>query len=387
MRLNYKKLGKYIKEINNRDIDLTVDKLLGVSIKKIFIPSIANIVGTDMSTYKIIKKNQFAYWPVTSRNWDKISIALLSEYEEAIVSQSYKVFEIIDINELLPEYLMMWFRRPEFDRYARFMSHGSTREVFDWDEMCDLELPVPDIIKQQEIVDEYNTIIDRISLNNSLITKLEETAQAIYRQWFVDFEFPDENGNPYKSKGGEMEFCEELEKDVPKGWKMIELWEIFNPRKWKNITRDDVVEWNIPVIAWWIEPSCYHNQSNTKSPVITISASWANAWFIKLHYNEVWSSDSSFIDQSITNYIYFYYVFLIINQWLIYSLQMGTWQPHIYPEHINSLKIFDIEKTIIEKYNNTVSPIFERIAFCKKENENLKKIKDLILSKMATETN
>lgn len=218
MKSSYKKLGNYIQIVNKRDTDKTIDKLLGVSIRKVLIPSIANIIGTDMSTYKIIQKNQFAYGPVTSRNGDKISVALLDEYEEAIVSQAYTVFEVIDKNELLPEYLMMWFRRPEFDRYARFKSHGSAREIFGWDEMCDTELPIPSPEKQQEIVREYNVIQNRIALNNQLITKLEETAQAIYKQWFVDFEFPDVNGKAYKSNGGKMVWCEELKKVVPEGW-------------------------------------------------------------------------------------------------------------------------------------------------------------------------
>lgn len=92
----------------------------------------------------------------------------------------------MDIELLLPEYLMMWFRRPEFDRYARFKSHGSAREVFDWEEMCKVELPIPSIEKQREIVTEYGVLINRINLNNSLIEKLEDTAQALYKQWFVD---------------------------------------------------------------------------------------------------------------------------------------------------------------------------------------------------------
>ncbi len=226
MRSNYKQLGNYIREVNIRDSNLKVDLLLGVSIQKKFIPSIANTIGTDMSTYKIVKKNQFAYGPVTSRNGDKISIALLED-EQAIISQAYRSFEVTDKNELLPEYLMMWFKRPEFDRYARFMSHGSTREVFDWTEMCETELSIPHIDKQREIVKEYNVLMDRINLNNRLIQKLEETAQAIYKQWFVDFEFPDEKGRPYKSSGGEMEFNEEIEKDIPKGWEVVNLGKYF----------------------------------------------------------------------------------------------------------------------------------------------------------------
>ena len=117
----------------------------------------------------------------------------------------------------------MWFRRPEIDRYARFKSHGSAREIFDWEEMCNTLLPIPSLDKQKEIVKEYNTIVNRIALNNQLIQKLEETAQAIYKQWFVDFEFPDENGKPYKSNGGKMEFNEEFQMEIPKGWSFNEI--------------------------------------------------------------------------------------------------------------------------------------------------------------------
>ena len=134
----YKRLGDYIREVNVRNRELMVTNLLGVSISKEFMPSIANTIGTDMSTYKIVERGQFAYGPVTSRNGDKVSIALLDGYDDAIISQAYTVFEVIDHEQLLPEYLMMWFRRPEFDRYARFHSHGSAREIFDWDELCDV---------------------------------------------------------------------------------------------------------------------------------------------------------------------------------------------------------------------------------------------------------
>ncbi len=183
---NYKRLGDYIQEVNIRNRDLAVGELLGVSIQKCFMPSIANTIGTDMSTYKVVQRGQFAYGSVTSRNGDKVSIALLSDCEQAIVSQAYTIFEVKDMNELLPEYLMMWFRRSEFDRYARYRSHGSAREVFDWSEMCDLMLPIPTIEQQKTIVAQYETLTQRIKLNQQLCSKLEQTAQALYRKMFVD---------------------------------------------------------------------------------------------------------------------------------------------------------------------------------------------------------
>lgn len=180
-----KRLGDYIREVDVRNRDLEVTKLLGVSISKEFMPSIANTIGTDMSSYKVVEPRQFAYGPVTSRNGDKVSIALHRNDEKAIVSQAYTIFEVKNKQELFPEYLMMWFRRPEFDRYARFKSHGSAREIFSWEEMCDVELPVPSI-GQQKIVSEYEAITRRIHLNEQIINKLEETAQALYRKMFVD---------------------------------------------------------------------------------------------------------------------------------------------------------------------------------------------------------
>ena len=244
MKSNYKPLGKYIQPVVGRNNDLGDLPLMGLSIQKKFIPSIANTIGTDMSTYRTIYKNQFAFGPVTSRNGDKITIALFNDYDKALISQAYIPFEVKDNNELDTEYLMMWFRRPEFDRYARFKSHGSAREIFDWDEMCNTLLPIPTITKQKEIVKEYNVIQNRIALNQQLIQKLEETAQAIYRAWFVEFEFPDETGKPYKSNGGEMidsEFGE-----IPKGWSWKEISSISEITSSKRIFENEYKNEGVP---------------------------------------------------------------------------------------------------------------------------------------------
>lgn len=128
-----------------------------------------------------MKKGQFAYGPVTSRNGEKITIALL-EQDECIISSSYSVFEVTDKTQLLPEYLMLWFSRPEFDRYARYMSHGSVREIFDWEEMCRVELPVPPMEEQQKIVAAYNAIENRIKIKQKINENLEKTAQCLFEK-------------------------------------------------------------------------------------------------------------------------------------------------------------------------------------------------------------
>lgn len=179
MKEGYRLLGDFIRQVDVRNTDGKEENLLGVSVQKMFIPSIANTVGTDFTKYKVVKRGQFTYIPDTSRRGDKIGIALLSDYDEGLVSNIYTVFEVKDENELLPEYLMLWFSRPEFDRYARFKSHGSVREIMDWDEMCKVELPVPSIDKQRSIVKAYQTITERIELKRRINDNLANTEQAV----------------------------------------------------------------------------------------------------------------------------------------------------------------------------------------------------------------
>ena len=192
MKNNYRKLGDYIQPVDVRNSDLKVSHLLGVSVEKRFIESIANTIGTDFSKYKIVRRGQFTYIPDTSRRGDKIGIALLTEFDEGLVSNIYTVFEITDTTKLLPEYLMLWFSRPEFDRYSRYKSHGSVREIFDWDEMCRVELPIPDLKEQEKIVNTYNAITKRIQLKQKINENLEKTAQCLFEKMFLNII---DNGN------------------------------------------------------------------------------------------------------------------------------------------------------------------------------------------------
>jgi type I restriction enzyme S subunit len=232
MRSNYRKIGSYIRLVDERDSYRKIKTLLGLTIDKSFIPSVANTIGSDMANYKIIRRGQFACSLMQVRRDKKIPVAYLGDLNEAIISQAYPVFEVSDQNKLLPEYLMMWMRRSEFDREACFYAVGGVRGSLEWEDFCNMELPVPSIQKQREIVQEYQTIVNRIHLNYQLNQKLEEAAQTIYKQWFVDFEFPisaeyaaaigkpELENQPYKSSGCEMVFNEVLEQEIPKGWQV-----------------------------------------------------------------------------------------------------------------------------------------------------------------------
>jgi type I restriction enzyme, S subunit len=203
MKSSYKALAAYIEPVNQLNDGIEVEELLGISNQKYFQNSHTNTIDIDLQTYRIVRSNQFAYNRATTRNGDKISIAL-RQGNDCIVSPSYRIFRSKDESELNSEFLMMWFRRPEFDRYARFKSHGSAHEFFEYDQMCQVELPVPPIDKQREIVKEYNVIQNRIALNQQLIQKLEETAQAIFNSYFENKDESENHrlGDLIEIKGG-----------------------------------------------------------------------------------------------------------------------------------------------------------------------------------------
>ena len=400
MRSNYKKLGQYIQQVNIKNSDLKVTNLLGVSITKEFIPSIANTVGTDMSKYKVVKKGQFTYGAITSRNGDKISIALLEE-DEAIVSTSYTVFEVIDKEKLLPEYLMMWFRRTEFDRYARYMSHGSTREAFGWDEMCDVELPVPSIEKQASIVKEYKTITDRIKLNEQLNQKLEETAQAIYKEWFVDFEFPDENGKPYKSSGGEMEYCDELGMEVPKGWKLVpytnmidlkgggtpstaidKYWDgeipFFTPKDVSKSIYSISTEKNITQYG-------FENSSTKIYPVNTVFiTARGTVGAVAMASKDMAMNQSCYaaIGKDINQYFVYYHTLRSLD--ILKKHANGGVFGALVTRDFEKNMILSPDSQIIYKFGQISEKLFKHILIKQKENHKLHLLKHILLSKMAT---
>ena len=183
MGTEFHRLGDYIREVNVRNRELRVNLSQGICNDKYF--QNPKQVADNPETHKIVRTGQFAYNRATTRNGDKLSIAL-RQGPDCTVSAAYQVFEVSRPDLLLPEYLMMWFKRPEFDRLALFYSHGSAHEFFEWESMCDVQLPVPSIERQREIVSEYETLARRIRLNEQMIEKLEATAQSLYRHTFVD---------------------------------------------------------------------------------------------------------------------------------------------------------------------------------------------------------
>lgn len=207
-KTDYKRLGDYIHEVDVRNRDLEVNELVGLTINKAFIPSVANTIGTDLSNYKVIRKDQFACSLMQVSRDGKMPVAMF-EGECAIMSPAYPMFEVVDKTVLLPQYLMMWFSRNEFDREASFYAVGGVRGSLTWQDFCDMTLPIPPIEQQRKIVAEYETVSRRIRLNEQMISRLEETAQILYRKMFVDG--IDKENLPEGWRMGTIdEFCEDI---------------------------------------------------------------------------------------------------------------------------------------------------------------------------------
>lgn len=354
MKSNYKRLGDYIRQVDVRNRDLAVERLLELSVNKQFIPSIANTIGTDMSNYKVVAPSQFVYIADTSRRGDKIAIALLGGQGKAIVSAIYTVFEITNEMELLPEYLMMWFRRPEFDRYARFKSHGSAREVFEWSEMCEVLLPIPPIEEQRKIVAQYQAIERRIENNRRLIATLEETAKTIYRKMFVD-NIDIEN--------------------LPKGWRIGTLGEFA---VFKNGKAVQSINGEIPVYGGngIVGGHNSHNAIN----VIVIGRVGANCGNIQIEREKCWINDNAMLAVSKEGALY--YLYWLLNTLSLNSKSEGSSQPLLTQTILTQIDCVIPNSNTIQRFDKIAEVIEIENIQKRKEIGVLIELQSLLLSKL-----
>jgi type I restriction enzyme S subunit len=378
MKSSYKKLGPYVEPVNQLNDGMEVEELLGISNNKYFQNSHTNTIGIDLATYRVVRTGQFAYNRATTRNGDKISIAL-RHGGNCIVSPSYRIFKSKDENVLNSEYLMMWFRRPEFDRYARFKSHGSAHEFFEWEQMTEVELPIPHISKQREIVKEYNIIQNRIKLNEQLIQKLEETAQAIYREWFVEFEFPDENGKPYKSNGGEM-IASELGV-IPLNWESGTLFDLIELQRGFDLPTQNREEGTFPIFAS-TGTNEKHKEFKVKAPGIVTGRSGS--------LGEVFYVDEDFWPLNTTLWVKHFkkatpiYAYYVLKGMKMIDYNGGSAVPTLNRNDIHRHQLIIPEKSLVEKFEKTQQSFFSHVKILNQENQKLSELKDLLLSKLAT---
>lgn len=402
MPLNYKPIGNYVQRVERRNTDLKVTRLLGLSLTKEFRATTSNIVGTDMSVYRVMHKHEFACDFMSPIRVNKLPVVLKLDDEPNLVSPAYPVFRVKDPHELDPEYLMMWFRRPEFDRYATFKCDAAIRGGYDWQELCNTLIPLPAIEKQREIVAEYHTIQNRIDLNNQLIQTLETTAQAIYKQWFVEFEFPNEAGQPYKSSGGELVDSELGE--IPKGWESTTIKNYsLKMRSGGTPDRGEEVFWDSNDIPWlktgevankilveseeFISFAGSQNSSAKKLPINTVLIAMYGEGKTKgqaayLRFEAAVNQACCAIiceNEFLSTLLYF---FFRVNQAQIASMANGGAQPNLSKELIENVKIILPSDEVLARH-----PFIQIVNHCEKlerENINLGSLTNLLLSKLAT---
>lgn len=384
MKSNYKRIGDHIRLVDERNKGLKVKTLLGLSISKQFIPSVANIIGTDMENYKIIRRNQFACSIMQVRRDKKMPVALLKNIDEAIISQAYPVFEVVDENILLPDYLMMWFTRSEFDREACFNAVGGVRGSLEWEDFLNMQLPIPHINKQREIVKEYYAIVNRIKLNELLCQKLEETSHIYYKEWFVnkiDLENLPEGwrlskiGNEVETLGGGTPSTE-----VDEYWIDGEiLW--YSPT---DITNNDSVF--IFESANKITKMGLNKSSAKLFPANSLMmTSRATVGKIAINTTEA-TTNQGFITMIPTIKMNVYYLYCWAKSQVeeIVKLASGSTFLEISKSDFRNLTVIVPDDQLITDFKKIVSPIFELIKLKNKENQKLTELKDLLLSKLAT---
>lgn len=399
MRSNYKRIGDFIKQVSLKNTKDEFDELLGINIDKFFMPSVANVIGTDLKRYKVVKKHQFACNRMHVGRDYRIPIALSRSETPFIVSPAYTVFEITDTSIIDPDYLMMWFSRPEFDREVWFHTDADVRGGLPWEMFCDIELPIPSIEKQRAIVKEYSTVVNRIKLNEELNRKLEETAQAIYKEWFVDFNFPitEEScpelasgfphliGKPYKSSGGEMVWNEELDKEVPEGWELLTYEKALDFKTGKLNSNAAVENGKYPFFTCSSE-TFKTNTFSFDCEALLLAGNNASAIYpFKYFKGKFDAYQRTYVIKPLDGQISIFQSYFEVQNQLegFKGTSSGTATKFLTMKLLNSLFLLApcIEVTIL--FDKLIRPIFERIMLIDESNELLIESRDILSSKMS----
>lgn len=379
-KAEYKRLGDYIREVNVRNRELKVTKLVGLTIDKAFIPSVANVIGTDLSNYKVIQREQFACSLMQVSRDGKMPVAMFEE-DESIMSPAYPMFEVVDKTVLMPQYLMMWFSRSEFDREASYYAVGGVRGSLTWEDFCNMKLPIPSITRQREIVSEYETLTNRIRLNNQMIQHLEATAQALYRKTFVDN--IDKENLPEGWKMGTLgEVC-----DTQYGYTETATTEMVGP-KFLRIT--DIVGNSI---KWSDVPYCHISDKDfvkykLELGDIVVSRTGANIGWAKqikgIIPNSVFASFliRLKVKESHLKWLIGYLVESPDFKSFVSANQQGSAQPQANANILVKYPLLIPNKDSTRQYNKQMQSLNRHVCIIEQENEKLTELQSLLLAKM-----
>ncbi|SDB49896.1 restriction endonuclease subunit S [Butyrivibrio sp. INlla16] len=350
---NYEPLGKHIRLVDIRNTDSITDRVLGINIDKFFMPSVANVIGTDLSKYKLLCKGVFACNPMHVGRDERLPVALYTEDEPAIVSPAYFMFEIVDVDILDPNYLMMWFRRPEFDRLCWLKTDGSVRGGIAWDDICRLEVPVIPIEDQRHIVNNYNTISERIRLKQKINDNLDNQAKAIY--------------------------CQMLNSEHSACWKLGTLGELLTVKYGKD--HKHLSDGNVPLygsggIMRYVEKALY----NKVSVLIPRKGSLNNILYVS---DPFWSVDTMFYTE-LKQPFYAKYVYYFLRSKDFAGLDTGSAVPSTSSEMLNSMPIVIPDDEQLKQFDVYLHPLFDRMKQNNKEVATLKSLQEILLETISS---
>lgn len=349
MKSNYKPISELVERIDLRNTDGKIDILIGLSIDKCFIRSVANTNGTDLTKYKVIRKKQFAVSLMQVSRDSKIPVACLQEFDKAIMSPAYSIFQVKDENTILPEYLNMWFKRSEFDREAAFIAVGGVRGSMPWEEFARMEVRVPPIDEQRKIVQAYQTITNRIELKKRINDNLEETLKAVFTEEFMSL---NDDG-------------------------LEHLGELISFGNGKARPKKDGI---IPIYGGNGVLS-YTNQTNAQN-VVLIGRVGAYCGSVYLEEGECWVSDNAiFAKSKLTNDEYFDY--FLLKSLNLYEHHIGTGQQLLTQSILNKIEVPAPKKEKILSFNTISKKVFSFIASNNAEISQLKTLSSLLLAKIA----
>ena len=273
--------------------------------------------------------------------------------------------------DILPEYLYYFLKGSRFQTQIDQFVSGSAQPQLPKSTLGKMKISFPvELNVQKRICGVLKSLDDKIEVNRRINDNLEQQAQALFKSWFVDFE-------PFR----DQPFVESELGMIPEGWRVGKLGELCQFKRGKGLLSNNAIPGDVPVVAGGLGPSCYHNVSNTKAPVITISGSGANAGFMRMYHQEVWASDCSFIDVTCENWL-FVYCFLAINSHLLKHAQTGAVQPHVKPADIHDFDLVIPPHETIQKFQNTISSFIRKKGIIEQESRRLAQLRDTLLPRL-----
>lgn len=342
MRSNFKPIGELVTKIDERNTNGEATELIGVSIDKCFIKSVANTIGTDLTKYKIIRKDDFAVSLMQVSRDSKIPVARLTEYDIAMMSPAYPIFRVTDKNVILPEYLDMWFKRTEFDREAAFIAVGGVRGSMPWDEFAQMEVHVPDIEVQRKIVRDYQIIEDRIALKKKINDNLSEN---LYTEFMREF---------YSSKQAT------LSGDPPAGWKLLPLSEAAEFQYGKMVPESERKDSGYPIFSGYGVTGYYHEYMFEDPHIVVLARGVSGTGEVRISPPKSYITNLS-IALTLKDNSFFAYLYEYLANDNLRSLDSGSAQSMITIDNLGRHKVALPPKKEAEKFNSYAKTILDMI--------------------------